>query len=412
MKVDNRDCKILILSGESRNGLAIIRSLGAKGYCCDCVTHNAPLNRKMSLFFKSRYVRKVHFLPEIAQEKPFFNELVRLIKKTTYDFIIPAGTKYTNFLSKNKKKLSRYSRPLVEDYEKLWRVHDKKECVTWVSGLKIPVPKTFIINNYNDLIRASKQISYPVVIKNSDSFASEGLWMCPGGGEKLLNQYIQRNSSIQYEVGEKNDYPIIQEKIDGILVDSTSFSIDGKVIGMLTQQRLVTVWLDGGGGLVNITNDIEEIKRYATAIVGALKWTGPIEMDWIMESKTGRCYLLEINPKFWGTTQLTISSGLDYPELLISFAQGRRIEIPFGYVTGLMYRWLPDELYSILIYSGKRKRLIRELLNFCRRFNHKNVETDIWFADIRPALRNIFSRTFSYFLRGGVIITLKAMLNA
>ncbi|MGD9245885.1 MAG: ATP-grasp domain-containing protein, partial [Desulfobacterales bacterium] len=228
----------------------------------------------------------------------------------------------------------------------------------WAESIGVPVPKTFVIKNLNDLIAAANQINFPVVIKNPDSFASEGLWTCSDGAEKLLEEYKRRIPQIV--TGVEREFPIIQKKITGQLFDSTSFVIKGQTVGMLTQERILTAWLDGGGGLVNITNDIPEIKEYTQKIIKELKWTGPIEMDWIKDSDSGRYYLIEINPKFWGTTQLTISSGLDYPDFLMRFATNKPIKKISEYKIGLMYRWIMDELFAILTMSQNRQRLFAE----------------------------------------------------
>lgn len=397
--------KVLILNGESRNGLAIIRSLTRAGYSCDIVTYNSSSNQKLSYIFKSKYVDKIHFLTGIEDENNFFHEFIGLLKIHKYDFIIPAGTEYSNFLSKFKRDVAIFSQPLIENYEKIWQVHNKINCMSWAESIGIPVPKTFVIKNLNDLYTAAKHINFPVVIKFPDSFASDGLWISPVGGNDLVDEYIKRIPQILDSVEE--EFPIIQEKITGKLFDSTSFAVNGQIFGMLTQERILTTWLDGGGGLVNITNDIPELKKYTKQIIKELAWTGPIEMDWIRDSNSGRYYLIEINPKFWGTTQLTISSGLNYPEILMKFATKKSIETSSEYKKGLMYRWIMDELFAILTMSQNRQRLFTELKAFIKRFNYKPVETDLWISDIKPSLRKCITLSISYFLKGGMLKTAK-----
>ena len=178
---------------------------------------------------------------------------------------------------------------------------------------------------------------------------------------------------------------------------------------MLTQERILTAWLDGGGGLVNITNDIKDLKAYTRKIIKELAWTGPIEIDWIRDSNSGRYYLIEINPKFWGTTQLTISSGLNYPDYLMKFATNKQINEVSEYKTGLMYRWIMDELFTILTMSQNRQRLFAELKEFIRRFSYRPVETDLWISDIKPSFKKIISLSIAYFLKGGMLKTAKIL---
>jgi predicted ATP-grasp superfamily ATP-dependent carboligase len=190
-------------------------------------------------------------------------------------------------------------------------------------------------------------------------------------------------------------------------MDTTAFAIDGEVIAVLSQERLLTAWLDGGGGFVNITNNEPEIKKYTRKILRNLNWTGPIEMDWIKDEATKEFKLIEVNPKFWGTTQLTISAGFDYPAWLIDHAEGKDIQIPPSYTSGLMYRWIFDELDAILSVSHNKERLVSELHQFWKRFKYKPCMTDFWLSDLKPSIKDgiffmyrfLFSGTFINVLR-------------
>jgi predicted ATP-grasp superfamily ATP-dependent carboligase len=398
----NNPKKILVLNGDNRNGLAVVRSLGRKKHQCDITTtkrHTSSL--KLASLLKSKYVRRVYYLPPVENELNFLDELQNLISHVRYDYLLASGTQASNFLSKFKDTLSQYASPLVEDYSKLWALHNKIECLKLAQSFGIPVPKTYSILKLADLKHAAREISYPVVVKYADSYSSQGLWKFQKGGSDLVKEYIRRVPQIQQNK-RQIPYPLIQEYISGSLMDTTAFAIDGEVIAMLSQERLLTAWLDGGGGLVNITNNEPEIKKYTRIILGNIKWTGPIEMDWIKDEVTKDFKLLEVNPKFWGTTQLTISAGFDYPSWLIDQAEGKDIQIPHSYTCGLMYRWIFDELDAIISLSQTKKRLAGEFKEFWRRFKHKPSMTNIWLSDFKPSIKDsiffiyklLFSGTF------------------
>lgn len=380
--------KVLVLNGYSRNGLAIVRSLGAKKYVCDVTAQKLPFLLEQIVFLlKSRYVRKVHFLPPVSDESKYLKVLIELIQKEKYAYLLAAGTEASNFLSKYKNQLSKDVTPLVEDYSKVWMVHNKAECMQWVKSLGIPVPKTYFVTSLEDLKKTAHAIDHPVVVKYPDSSASNGLWTFPRGGRDFFEEYVRRVPEIVS--GDTTvDYPIIQERIFGPLIDTTAFSVSGKTYAVLSQERLLMAWLDGGGGVVNVTNDIPEVKAHTKTLLRALRWTGPIEMDWIQDSRTGDFLLLEINPKFWGTTQLTISSGLDYPAWLLQYAEGRGITPPPGYNTGLMYRWIFSELTTILTVPPDKKRLLHELKLFFNRFSYKPCMVDVWPSDLKPSIKD------------------------
>ncbi len=377
---------ILVLNGESRNGLAIVRSLGAQGCICEITAFGqGRLTRIIMQSLRSKFVRRVHFLPKVSHEEAFKQALLDLLAAGSFDYLLAAGTEATNFASKHKEELSRFVTPLVEDYEKLSLVHNKSTCLPWAATLGIPVPRTHIITNLDELRAAVAEIDYPVVVKYPDSSASQGLWLFPRGGDDLLAEYTRRVPEILGGATSAN-YPLIQERLTGDLVDTTAFAVRGETVAVLSQRRLLTAWLDGGGGLVNITNDIPRIKALTETVVRELEWTGPIEMDWIVDEQDASFALIEINPKFWGTTQLTVSSGLDYPSWLFRYFEQGLVPPETTYEPGLMGRWIFDEIVAIFTYAQGKERFRCELRGFFQRFSYSPCVTDIWPHDIRPSL--------------------------
>jgi hypothetical protein len=91
------------------------------------------------------------------------------------------------------------------------------------------------------------------------------------------------------------------------------------------------------------------------------------------------------------------------------FATNKPIKKISEYKIGLMYRWIMDELFAILTMSQNRQRLFAEIKGFIERFNYRPVETDVWISDIKPSLKKFISLSISYFLKGGILKTLKIL---
>jgi hypothetical protein len=58
------------------------------------------------------------------------------------------------------------------------------------------------------------------------------------------------------------------------------------------------------------------------------------------EQRTGTSYLMEINARFWGSLQLAIDCGLDFPADLYRMALGERLTPSEHYQVGRRGRWL------------------------------------------------------------------------
>jgi len=64
---------------------------------------------------------------------------------------------------------------------------------------------------------------------------------------------------------------------------------------------------------------------------------------------TGVPYLMEINGRFWGSLQLAIDAGVDFPRLLLEAAAGRCPPDPIEGRPGVRLRWLLGDLDHLLI---------------------------------------------------------------
>ena len=70
-----------------------------------------------------------------------------------------------------------------------------------------------------------------------------------------------------------------------------------------------------------------------------LGWQGVAMIEYKVETGTGTPYLMEVNPRFWGSLQLAIDAGVDFPALLASVALGQRPTPVATYRVGVRSRW-------------------------------------------------------------------------
>ena len=89
--------------------------------------------------------------------------------------------------------------------------------------------------------------------------------------------------------------------------------------------------------------------------------------------------LMEINGRFWGSLQLAMDAGVNFPFLLLNMAMGRSETVPEnGYRVGVKSRWLLGDLDHLLMRLMKNNRSLnlppgapsklQSLMSFCRFF--------------------------------------------
>ena len=119
-----------------------------------------------------------------------------------------------------------------------------------------------------------------------------------------------------------------------------------------------------------------KLNEYGTKILDALKWNGVAMVEFKKDNNDGIYKLMEINPKFWGSLELALQSGVEFDEMLIQKARGEEIAVSdkfndttFQWVLngelfhGLERPWTLPRIIGTLFYSKKDWRLLDPVPN-------------------------------------------------
>jgi hypothetical protein len=83
-------------------------------------------------------------------------------------------------------------------------------------------------------------------------------------------------------------------------------------------------------------------------LLDALEWEGVAMVEYKRDHRTGRHFLMEINPRFWGSLQLAVDSGVDFPSYLYQAIEGREVTPITQWETGRRSRWWWGEVDHLL----------------------------------------------------------------
>ena len=154
---------------------------------------------------------------------------------------------------------------------------------------------------------------------------------------------------------------VIQEFIPGHGQGVFSLYDKGSPMAFFAHQRLREKPPSGGVSVLSESVPVEaELGGYARLLLDSTGWHG-VAMVEFRVTPDGRPFLMEINTRFWGSLQLAIDAGVDFPWLLYRVASGDKIEPVEEYKNGTRLRWLLgdlDHLYLVLrdpAYSSLEK---------------------------------------------------------
>ena len=132
---------------------------------------------------------------------------------------------------------------------------------------------------------------------------------------------------------------LIQEFIPGRIQDACFLFRYGEPRAVLTQQRVLMYPASGGNGVLNETTDDPTLVEAGARLLQRLAWHGPAQVEFKRDERTGELVLMEINGRLWGTLDLAVQAGMNFPWLICRLAMDGDIPTQTYYRKGLRYRW-------------------------------------------------------------------------
>lgn len=267
----------------------------------------------------------------------------------------------------------------IHDFATLRAVHKKDSFVEIARSLDLPVPKTFKPKKISELQSIWQQLQQTgkVVIKSINSNSSKGVYYATSFEElNSIYQGLVNDNKLDIE-----QYPIIQEYVPGAGYGVSMLFNHGTIRARFTHRRLRAKIATGGTSTKRISTKNSLIENYAEKLLTFLNWHGVAMVEFIVNETTGQAWLIEVNPRFWGSLALAIHSGVDFPYLLYKMAVAGDVSPVLEYKEGVVTRWLLGDLLATMS-SIKAEKSLRPLCNFFD-FRQENYD-DLYWNDLWP----------------------------
>jgi predicted ATP-grasp superfamily ATP-dependent carboligase len=320
--------RVLVTDGHFRKTLAVVRSLGRKGVQ---VTVGERTLLNTSFFSKYCARRLIYPSPRQAQNQ-FIEFLLEEIKKNRYDCLFPMEEETLLLLAKYHSEISQYTYLLSPDLKKIEFVRDKSVLMQFAEKLGIPTPRTFHISP--SLPLPFDSIPIPAVIKPRISSGSLGI------------VYVKKKEDLMpsYErVHERFPFPIVQEWIPdggGVYGFSALYDETSNVKAAFVHKKLRMYPIQGGPSTLGEGVEHPQVMEMGLSLLKSLDWVGVGMAEFKVDPRDGMPKLMEVNPRFWGSLQLAIVSGVDFPYLILKLAKKESFEPILHYAVGKRFRWL------------------------------------------------------------------------
>jgi predicted ATP-grasp superfamily ATP-dependent carboligase len=325
---------VIVTDGEQRAALAVVRSLGAAGYRC-IVTSSS----RGSIAGGSRFVTRVVTVPN-ALERPteFADDIVALVAVERAAIVLPIAEQSLLAILPVRARLSPAIVPFP-DLAFFSALTDKERLLEEASKLGIAIPAQEIVRDADALASMDlSRLRYPIVLKPARSVSERA-----GVRSKFSVSYASDAFDLERRVRALPSaaFPLLlQQRIVGPGTGIFLLLWDGKLKAQFAHQRLTEKPPSGGVSVYceSVAID-EELRDRSRALLDRFGWRGVAMVEYKRDSATGQPYLMEVNGRFWGSLQLAIDSGVDFPRFLVACALGESTqEIP-AYRVGVRSRW-------------------------------------------------------------------------
>lgn len=373
--------KVLVLDANQRSALAVTRSLGRSGQ----YQVSTADSRKASLAGASRFSQRYFQYPDPSTRPLDFIDWFRdFLTRYPFDLVIPTTEVTSQLLLARKSELGDLNLPFAP-YARVMELADKVSLVKLARELGLPAPMSHAYQNLAEV--AVDELRFPVVIKPALSriFRNDH-WV-------HTQVHVAHDLAGWHQAVEQSPYLqdspfMLQEFIPGHGRGLFCLYNRGKPVQFFAHQRLREKPPEGGVSVLSRSVPVnDELKKATEKLLGAVGWHG-VAMVEFRVTDTGQPYLMEINTRFWGSLQLAIDAGVDFPLILANCHLNRPNPPVAAYREDQRLRWLLGDLDSLYIYLKRKHPLtdkLKRILAFTAiRLRHQKHEINRM-HDLKPA---------------------------
>jgi predicted ATP-grasp superfamily ATP-dependent carboligase len=382
---------VVVTDGEQRAALAAVRSLGRAGYSV-----HACSARGSSLAGSSRHSHtSTKVADPLRDPRAYVDDLIRLTRLTCADVLLPVSEASLLAILPERERFD-CAIPFASE-EAFRQVCDKSQVLRSAQKHAIAVPVQVELNSPDEAPDALIGVRYPIVLKPCRSLAKES-----GELKHVSVTYASSPDELPDALRKipSSAYPVLaQQRIEGPGFAISVLIWRGELLAAFAHRRIREKPPSGGVSVLRESIPLDEgLLGKSLALLAELEWEGVAMVEFKLDSRSGVPYLMEINGRLWGSLQLAIDAGVDFPALLVSAALGEHASAVTRYLPDVRSRWEWGDVDNLLASVLRSKRTLalpqssrsgrlRSAADFMRSFVSSDLPEVFRRDDPRPFLR-------------------------
>lgn len=351
---------LFLTDGNQRCALAIARALGRAR-----VPVTVGESEESSLAGSSRFCAENVRYPSPLSEGPRFQEfLLERARSGRYRVLLPLTDITMRLVAEIRDELAAATSVPIPTLEQIAATQDKAEVLRLGQQVGLAIPQTCMTTDLATLHGFAARVGFPVVLKPRFSRVMNGGRWVTGPVEYADNpdQLTARHAAIHSRI----PCPLVQERIEGEARGVFLLAWKGELKAAFCHRRLREKPPWGGVSVYRESMPLDAtLVDRSFALLRSIGWQGAAMVEFKMDDRDGEAKLMEINGRFWGSLQLALDAGMNFPLMLYRLACGEDVPSSFCYRAGVRSRWVLGDLDQLLtrlrhperMPDGQRSRL-------------------------------------------------------
>jgi predicted ATP-grasp superfamily ATP-dependent carboligase len=365
--------RVLVNDGV-RPSMGVVRSLGRRG-----LEVGVLADTTLAPVLHSRYCTRRYLGPAPTSDA-FMAAVMDLLRREAYDAVIPIGYEATLSFAEHREELAAVTRLETMDPDKIRLIANKRNASELARAAGVPAPVTLYPESLAEVRARSRDLQYPVVIKAIRE--TRGHTVCYArSAEELPDVYRIFCEEWGFSEG---SLPMLQEYIPGFGCGFFAIYQHGSCKRIFMHRRIRENPPAGGVSTCAESFYDPKLKEYGIRLLDSLQWHGVAMVEFRRDSRDKEFKLMEVNPRFWGSLDLAVAAGVDFPWYLFQMIQGRELEYSEEYNRHIRFHWPFLDLQHVCRRPTSLGPFVLDVLN-------PRVKSNVWPRDLAPNLYEGFS---------------------
>lgn len=337
---------ILVTDGELRATLAAVRSLGP--------VHRTLVaaSRAPCLAGLSRFAAGTRAAPDpLADPARYRAAVAEIVATDAVDLVLPVSDAASRALLAAPEALAG-ARLAAAKRDAYLRLSHKGEVARLGAAAGLDVPEGEEAADVEAAVSVGAALGYPVVVKPVLS-VDEG----PASARKRGVLVARDEASLRaaWPAGVAPGAALVQRLVPGTGEGLFLLRTEGRTRAVFAHRRVREK--PPAGGVAVLCESVAvapDVLARVESVLDACGFSGVAMAEFRRDGE--RRWLMEFNARLWGSLQLALDAGVDFPRLLVDATLGVPAAAPPAYAVGLRSRWLLGDVdHALALARGARR---------------------------------------------------------